>query len=53
MSCLKVVSEGTSVAASSQGDPIEVLSKLKKMLDAGLIEQEEYNSKKNEILARM
>ena len=48
-----VVSEGASAAASSQEDPIEVLSKLKKMLDAGLIEQEEYNSKKSEILARM
>lgn len=34
-------------------DPIEVLSKLKKMLDAGLIEQSEYESKKREILSRM
>ena len=34
-------------------DPIEVLSKLKKMLDAGLIEQAEYDAKKQEILKRM
>lgn len=34
-------------------DPIEVLGKLKKMLDAGLIEQAEYDAKKAEILGRM
>ncbi len=34
-------------------DPIETLSKLKKMLDAGLIEQAEYDAKKAEILSRM
>lgn len=34
-------------------DPMEVLGKLKKMLDAGLIEQSEYDAKKNEILKRM
>ena len=34
-------------------DPVEVLSKLKKMLDAGLIEQAEYDAKKTEILNRM
>lgn len=34
-------------------DPMEVLSKLKKLLDAGLIEQAEYDSKKAEILSRM
>lgn len=37
----------------SQEDPIEVLGKLKKMLDAGLIEQTEYDAKKAEILRRM
>lgn len=37
----------------SQEDPIEVLGKLKKMLDAGLIEQTEYDDKKAEILRRM
>jgi hypothetical protein len=34
-------------------DPIEVLGKLKKMLDAGLIEQFEFDAKKAEILAKM
>lgn len=34
-------------------DPMEVLDKLKKLLDAGLIEQSEYDSKKREILSRM
>ena len=34
-------------------DPMEVLSKLKKLLDAGLIEQSEYYAKKAEILRRM
>lgn len=34
-------------------DPVEALKKLKAMLDAGLIPQEVYNSKMNEILSRM
>lgn len=34
-------------------DPVEVLGKLKKMLDAGLIDQAEYDAKKAEILNRM
>lgn len=34
-------------------DPVETLAKLKKMLDAGLIEQAEYDAKKAEILSRM
>ncbi len=34
-------------------DPMQVLSKLKQMLDAGLIEQSEYDAKKAEILSRM
>ena len=34
-------------------DPMEVLGKLKKLLDAGLIEQTEYDTKKAEILSRM
>ena len=36
-----------------QEDPMEVLGKLKKMLDAGFITQAEYDAKKNEILSRM
>jgi membrane protease subunit (stomatin/prohibitin family) len=34
-------------------DPMEILTKLKSMLDAGLIEQSEYDAKKTEILSRM
>lgn len=43
-------------AAPSKGqqeDPMETLSKLKKLLDAGLIEQSEYDAKKAEVLSRM
>lgn len=40
-------------AAAPAEDPVVVLGKLKKLLDAGLIEQEEYNAKKLEILSRM
>lgn len=38
---------------SANEDPMEKLSKLKKMLDAGLIEQSEYDAKKAEILSAM
>lgn len=34
-------------------EPMETLGKLKKMLDAGLIEQSEYDTKKAEVLSRM
>lgn len=34
-------------------DPVEVLSKLKAMLDRGLISQAEYDAKKTEIMARL
>jgi Short C-terminal domain len=34
-------------------DPIEKLAKLKKMVDAGLITEEDYNTKKTEILSKM
>lgn len=40
-------------AAPAAEDPMEVLGKLKKMLDAGLIEKSEYDAKKAEILSRM
>lgn len=43
----------TQADASIPEDPMEVLGKLKKMLDAGLIEQAEYDAKKSEILNRM
>ena len=42
-----------NAAQPTQEDPVEVLTKLKKMLDAGLIEQSEYDAKKAEILSRM
>ena len=42
-----------SPSNNSQEDPIETLAKLKKMLDAGLIDQSEYDAKKIEILSRM
>lgn len=41
---------GTQAASE---DPMEILGKLKKMLDAGLIEQAEYDAKKAEVLSRM
>ena len=40
-------------ASQSSSDPMEKLSKLKQMLDAGLIEQSEYDAKKSEILSAM
>lgn len=42
-----------TAAPQSAEDPMEKLSKLKKMLDAGLIEQSEYDAKKAEILSAM
>ncbi|MGA2885224.1 MAG: zinc ribbon domain-containing protein [Halobacteriota archaeon] len=38
---------------TSQDDPMEKLAKLKNMVDGGLITEEEYNTKKGEILAKM
>lgn len=40
-------------AASREEDPIEVLGKLKKMLDAGLIDQSDFDAKKKDILSKM
>ncbi len=40
-------------ASPEKGDPIVLLKKLKDMLDADLIKQEEYDFKKKEILDRM
>jgi hypothetical protein len=37
----------------AEEDPLQVFKKLKGMLDADLITEEEYNSKKSEILSRM
>lgn len=38
---------------TSADDPFEVLSKLKRMLDAGLIDQAKYDAKAEEIMGRM
>lgn len=47
----KNASQKTS--AGTAEDPVEVLGKLKQLLEAGLIEQAEYDAKKAEILNRM
>lgn len=49
----KGASMNSTTNSSSAEDPLEILSKLKKLLDAGLIEQHEYDAKKAEILNRM
>ena len=43
-------SSGIASTNNSQEDPFEVLQKLKKMLDAGLIKQEQFDAKQAEIL---
>ncbi len=45
--------KGAEQQTGNSEDPMEVLGKLKKMLDAGLIEQAEYDAKKAKILSRM
>lgn len=47
--------KGTAAPSSHNDseDPIEILGKMKKLLDSGLIEQSEYDAKKAEILSRM
>lgn len=45
--------ENATPAATPAEDPVEALKKLKAMLDAGLIPQDVYNAKMNEILSRM
>lgn len=42
-----------SAPDNSQEDPMETLAKLKKMLDAGLITQSQYDAKSAEVLSRM
>ncbi|USI98909.1 PH domain-containing protein [Xanthomonas prunicola] len=39
--------------APATDDPIQVLSKLKQLLDAGLITQDEFDAKKTEVLGRL
>ncbi len=45
--------QNVAPAGNQADDPIEKLSKLKKMLDAGLIEQADFDKKKAEILASL
>lgn len=49
----KGAEEKPAESSGAAEDPVEVLGKLRKMLDAGLIEQSEYDAKKAEILSRM
>ena len=42
-----------ATAADSHDDPVAKLTKLKQMLDAGLIEQSEYDATKARILENM
>ena len=46
-------SAAPATPAGNAEDPMETLGKLKKLLDAGLIEPAEYDAKKAEILSRM
>ncbi|NIJ90602.1 ribosomal protein S19 [Xanthomonas campestris] len=46
-----VPSQGGAVPATD--DPVQVLSKLKQLLDAGLVTQDEFDAKKTEVLARL
>ncbi|AVQ08574.1 TPA: hypothetical protein HH295_14600 [Xanthomonas vasicola pv. zeae] len=41
------------IALAASDDPVQVLSKLKQLLDAGLVTQEEFDAKKAEVLARL
>lgn len=45
--------ETQSASQTATEDPFETLSKLKKMLDAGLITQEKYDAKVDEVMSRM
>lgn len=47
------MSAASATSVENAEDPMETLGKLKKLLDTGLIEQSEYDTKKAEILSRM
>jgi ribosomal protein S19 len=47
------IHQSPPVAVAVADDPVEILGKLKRMMDAGLIESAEFETKKAEILARM
>lgn len=44
---------GASQQSAAQPDPMESLSKMKQLLDAGLIKQEQYDAKVAEIMSRL
>jgi len=48
-----VLQQAPGLTGSAKEDPLQVLTKLKQLLDAGLITQTEYDSKKTEVLSRM
>jgi len=45
--------QGGSPQTPGAADPMAKLAQLKKMLDGGLINQDEYDTKKKDILAQM
>lgn len=47
------VAGGAASGTPQAEDPVETLAKLKKLVDGGLISQEEYDKKKAEVLSRM
>ena len=49
----RFVQEESKNSQANQNDSMQVLSKLKNLLDAGLIEQNEYDSAKKEVLSRL
>ena len=47
------LSNNTANQNNDSEDPVQILNKLKQMLDQGLVSQEDYDKKKEEILGRM
>ena len=48
-----ILATSQPVSQPAQEDPMEKLAKLKKMVEAGMITEDEYNTKKAEILSKM
>lgn len=48
-----VVPSAPPATVAATDDPMQLLSKLKQLLDAGLVTQEEFDAKKAEVLARL
>ena len=49
----RFIQQDNGETKSSPDDPKQVLSKLKELLDAGLIEQSEYDSAKKDVFAKL